>query len=249
MFLGLGALASACLIWQPFALLLKPLLPRRSGQALGRYVARTGFRFYLALLSLICACRFELDELDRLADDEPLLLVANHPSLLDALLILARVPNTVCVMKAELMDRLLFGAAARLAGFIRNDAPLAMILAAGEELGNGARLLIFPEGTRTRAWPVDSLQTTVGLIARRSQVAVQTLLIELSTPYLGKYWPLFKRPELPLHCCVRLGRRFAPPEDVGAFTRELEAYFRGELRSSPLRGIAHATAIRTSSAP
>jgi len=32
---------------------------------------------------------------------------------------------------------------------------------------------------------------------------------------------------------VRLGRRFEPPQDVDAFMRELERYFRGELHSGP----------------
>ncbi|HMW54682.1 MAG TPA: lysophospholipid acyltransferase family protein [Accumulibacter sp.] len=229
MALGLGTLALGCLIWLPFAMLLHPLLPRRIGQPLGRFVARIGFRGYLGVLSALCACRFDLDELDQLRDAGPLVLAANHPSLLDAVLVLARVPNTVCVMKADLMDNLLFGAAARLARFIRNDAPLAMTLDAGEELDRGARLLIFPEGTRTTAFPVDPCLATAGLIARRSQVPVQALLIEFSTPYLGKHWPLFRRPTLPLRCRIRLGRRFNPPQDVAAFAAELESHFRAEL--------------------
>ncbi len=229
MVLGLGVLALCCLIWLPFAMLLHPLLPRRIGQSIGRLVARVGFRGYLAVLGWLCACRFDLEELDQLRGAGPLLLAANHPSLLDAVLILSRVPDTVCIMKAELMDNLLFGAAARLARFIRNDAPLAMILDAGEELRQGAHLLIFPEGTRTTTFPVNSCLPTVGLVARRNRVAVQVLLIEFSTPYLGKHWPLFRRPELPFRCRIRPGRRFTPPEDVAVFRAELENHFRAEL--------------------
>ena len=59
---------------------------------------------------------------------------------------------------------------------------------------------------------------------------VQTLLIEFSTPYLGKDWPLFRRPALPLTCRIRLGKRFPPPTvSPDAFAAELEAYFKGEL--------------------
>lgn len=238
MTLGLGVLALCCLAWWPLALLLNPLLPRRLGRPLGRYVARLGFRGYLGILSLLCACRFDLAELDRLRHEEPLVLAANHPSLLDALLVLSRVPDTACVMKADLMDNLLFGAAARLAGFIRNDTALPMILDAGDELARGAHLLIFPEGTRTTVFPVAPCLPTAGLIARRSRVPVQTLLIEFSTPYLGKQWPLFRRPVLPLHCRVRLGHRFPPPNDVVAFSAELESYFHSQLgQPSPVAGL------------
>ncbi|MGE5320011.1 MAG: lysophospholipid acyltransferase family protein [Hyphomicrobiaceae bacterium] len=233
MILGLAALAAICLVWLPFALLLHPLLPRRIGQTLGRAVISGGFRGYLGFLELACACRFDLAELDRLRDQGPLIVAANHPSLLDAVMIVSRLPNAVCVMKASLLDNILFGAAARLAGYIRNDAPLEMILRAREELRRGGQLVIFPEGTRTVRFPVNACQPAAGLIARRADVPVQTLLIDFSSPYLGKSWPLFRPPLLPLSFRIRLGRRFPPPNDFGLFAAELEAYFSVEASPYP----------------
>lgn len=229
MLLGLGALAVMCLVWLPFAMLLHPLLPRRVGEPLGRRMISAGFRFYLRFLALFCACRIDLSELDALPDAGPLIIAANHPSLLDAVMIVSRLPNAVCVMKASLLDNILFGAAARLARYIRNDVPLETILRAREELRRGTQVVIFPEGTRTTHFPVEVCQATIGLVAKRAAVPVQTLIIEFSTPYLGKTWPLLRPPVLPLACRVRLGRRFAPPADIPAFTAELEAYFRAEM--------------------
>lgn len=232
MVLGLGFLGLLCLIWLPFAALLHPLLPRRWGQPLGRAVIMGSFRVYLYFLGLFCACRFDLAALDALRADRPLVLVANHPSLLDVVIIASRFPNAVCIMKAALMDNILLGSAARLARYIPNDAPLEMVRRARQELGEGAHLLIFPEGTRTRTFPIDACTPGAGLIAGRAKVPVQTLLIDFSSPYLSKAWPLFRRPELPLRVAVRVGRRFAPPADAAAFTRELENYFRGELAAA-----------------
>ncbi len=229
MLLGLGVLALLCLIWLPFALLLQLLLPRRLGQPLGRWAIMAGFRLYLGFLRLSCACHFDLSELDSLRNAGPLIVAANHPSLLDVVLIASRLPDAVCVIKAALLDRLLFGAAARLAGYIRNDAPLEMVLAARDELRHAAQLVIFPEGSRTAVFPVDAFAPGTALIAWRAAAPVQTVLIEYSTPYLGKAWPLFRRPALPLHCRIRLGRRFPPPADYAVFSSELEAYFRTEL--------------------
>ncbi len=228
MVVGLGSLAVLCLLWLPCALMLKPLLPRRIGQPLGRAMISFGFRIYLRMLALFCACRFDLAEIDRLRDQGPLIVAANHPSLLDAVMIVSRLPNAVCVMKAALMDNILFGAAARLARYIRNDAALEMILCARDELEQGAHLVIFPEGSRTLNFPFDACSQSTGLIAGRSKVAVQTLLIDFSTPYLGKTWPLLRRPTLPLRCRIRLGRRFLPPSDIQAFAAELDRYFSSE---------------------
>jgi 1-acyl-sn-glycerol-3-phosphate acyltransferase len=232
MVLGLGFLALLCLLWLPFAMVLHVLLPRRLGQPVGRLLIMAGFRIYLRFLTVFCACRFDLSELDALRADKPLVLVANHPSLLDAVMIVSRFPDMVCVMKAALMDNILLGAAARLARYIPNHAPLDVVLRAREALREGAHLLIFPEGTRTRRFPVDNCTASAGLIAQRAKVPLQTLLIEFNSPYLGKAWPLWRRPELPLHFRIRVGRRIAPPADVAAFGGELEAYFRSELEAS-----------------
>jgi 1-acyl-sn-glycerol-3-phosphate acyltransferase len=210
-------------------MVLHALLPRCLGQPLGRRLIMLGFRFYLRFLSLFCACRFDLSELDTLRRGEPLVLVANHPSLLDAVMIISRFPDMVCVMKATLRANPLLGSAARLARYIPNNSPLDMILDGRTALREGAHLLIFPEGTRTTHFPVDACTAGAGLIAQRAGVPVQSLLIEFNSPYLGKTWPLWRPPELPLRFRVRLGRRFAPPANVVAFGRELEAYFRTEL--------------------
>jgi len=230
MWLGLGFLGLLCLAWLPFALLLHLILPRRPGRALGRAMIMVGFRLYLGFLRLFCGCRFDLAALDALRGEAPLVLVANHPSLLDAVMILSRFPDLACIMKAALLRNPLLGAAARLARYIPNDAPLDMVLEACAELEAGGRLLLFPEGTRTGRFPVDTCTAGAGLIAGRARVPVQALLIDFSSPYLGKAWPWWRRPRLPLRCRVRLGRRFAPPAAAGAFAAELETYFRTALR-------------------
>jgi 1-acyl-sn-glycerol-3-phosphate acyltransferase len=229
MVVGLGSLAVLCLLWLPLAMIAYPLLPRRWGQPLGRRVIGLGLRFYLRLLQLLCACRFDLRALDGLKHESPLIVAANHPSLLDAVLIVSRLPNAVCVMKATLMDNPLFGSAARLARYIRNRVPADVVLGSLEELQQGAQLVIFPEGTRTSDFPIGPSQPGVGLIAARASLPVQTVLIRFSTPYLGKAWPLWRPPRLPLTCRVELGRRFDPPSDTAAFRRELDAYFQAAL--------------------
>ncbi len=62
---------------------------------------------------------------------------------------------------------------------------------------------------------------------------IQTVFIETDSAYLGKGWPLFRRPPMPITYRIRLGRRFDPPVKAGTFTEELERYFIDELRDAP----------------
>lgn len=232
--LGLGGLALLCLLWLPLAAMLNLLLPEAPARRLGRRAISVGFRAYLGWLSWLGACRFDLAGLDGLRGEGALILAPNHPCLLDAVMVLSRLPDVACILKASLMDNPLFGAAARLARYIRNDAPLAMILSAEEELAGGAKLLLFPEGSRTRRYPVDACKPSLALIAGRAKVPVQVILIETDSAYLAKGWPLFRRPAMPIHYRLRLGRRFDPPADPAGFTAELERHFADELGRAEL---------------
>jgi len=224
-------LAAICLCWSLFALPLYAMLPRAPGRALGRYGIMAGFRLYAGWLVRIGAYKLDLSALDALRGGPALILAPNHPSLIDALLILSRHPNLSCVMKSELKANILLGPGARLARYINNDSPLQLVREAVAELRDGGVLLLFPEGTRTSRAPLNALTRSIGVIARRAGVEVQTLLIETDPPFLGKGCPLWSRPSLPITYRVRLGRRFPSPQDLEAFMLELERYYRSELQS------------------
>ncbi|MDB5368072.1 MAG: putative phospholipid biosynthesis acyltransferase [Rhodospirillales bacterium] len=230
---SLMLLAIICLTWSVFALPLYFLLPRDLGTAVGRRGIMRGFRIYAWSLSASGAYRLDLSDVDLLKGGPPVILAPNHPSLIDALLILTRHPNIVCVMKAELMRNVFLGAGSRLARYVRNESSRQMVKESVAHLLHGGVLLLFPEGTRTTRSPINPLVGSVGLIAKHSGVPIQTLIIETDSPFLSKGWPLFKRPRLPITYRVRLGKRFAPPTDVTSFTAELDAYYRSELAGAP----------------
>ena len=224
-----------CLSWSVIALACYPLLPRRWGTAWGRFGIMAGFRLFAWTLSVSGAYRLDLRAIDTLRGGPPVLLVPNHPSLIDALLILTRHPNLVCVMKQELLRNAFLGAGSRLARYIPSvrGQPRQMIKECVAELGRGGVVLLFPEGTRTTRVPLNALTGSVGVIAKHARVPVQMLIIETDSPYLSKGWPLFRVASLPITYRVRLGRRFDPPENVATFMQELEQEYTTELASAP----------------
>lgn len=226
---GLITLGAGSFVWTLFAIPLYYILPRQVSKRLGRWVIGNGFYYYLQLLSWYGACRFNFALLDTLKTQGPLIIAPNHPCLLDALMILSRLPNLVCIMKSSIIDNVFFGAGARMAGYICSDPQLGMIKQAIVELKYGNSLLIFPEGTRTTRWPINSCQGMVALIAEQAKVPIQTLLIETDSGYLTKGWKLFKTPTVPITYNIRLGYRFDPPTDVKIATMELDRYFLAEL--------------------
>jgi 1-acyl-sn-glycerol-3-phosphate acyltransferase len=228
---GLGLLALLCLLSIPLFLLLYITLPRRWHRPVSRHVVRLSFRFYLTALRWLCQVHIDLDELTALQQDGPLIVVANHPSLLDAVILLGSLPNASCILKASLLHNPLYGMGARMAGYVSNENPRRMIEASCSELRQGAHFVLFPEGGRTREFPLSPFSSACILLSKQSQVPLQAVIFHFSTPYLGKHWGLITPPRLPLTIRVRLGRRFAPPQITAQALEELESYFREELRS------------------
>jgi 1-acyl-sn-glycerol-3-phosphate acyltransferase len=233
LYLGYALLGVICLTISLLALPMS-VLPRALSRRLGRHLISSSARVYLRLLALMGACRFDLCALDALRDAPSMVIAPNHPCLLDALMILAALPGATCVMKAGIVNSVFFGAAARVAGLIRNTPLRTMVHSAVGELRQGSHVLLFPEGTRTTCFPVGPLQGTTGLIAKKAGVPVQTVFIETDSGFLGKGWPILRTPRMPITYRIRLGKRFDPPVHTGSFVSELEQYFQCELAQAQL---------------
>lgn len=226
MLLWLGLLS---LGWNLIAAPLTLLLPAPLAHRLGRAAISRGYRCYWACAQASGLMRIDACALDVLADEPGgLIIAANHPSMVDAMLIVARLPRSVCVMKAALLHNPFLGAGARLAGYIANDAPFPMVRSAVACVQAGGQLVLFPEGTRSIGGHLHPLLPGVVLIAQRAEVPIQTVIIETDSPFLGKGWPIWRLPPVPMRYRLRLGRRFAPRADTADLLSELETHLREE---------------------
>ena len=229
-------LALLSVLGNGLALLLYPLLPAAAGQRFGRHLIARAYALFWWLIGASGLLQVQAQALDSLRHEPGLLVVANHPSLLDALLLAARLPRGACIMKASLLRHPLLGPGARLARYIRNDSARGMVRRAVQELRNGGQLLMFPEGTRTVVPPVNPFFGSFTLIAKRAQAPIQAVFIDTDSPYLGKGWPPWKLPPLPMRFDIRVGRRFEPAQDHAAQRAEIEDYFAAGVRLGPLVG-------------
>ena len=224
--LHLGAMS---LTWNLVSLMLYPFLTRAQGVVVGRAAISSVYRGFWTCAQWLGLMHIDYTALDVLDRDAGLIIAANHPSMLDALLVIARVPRGICIMRASLMRNPFLGAGARLARYIRNDPPRGMIRSCVANLKAGGQLVLFPEGTRTIHAPLNPFRPGITLIAQMAQVPIQTVIIEADSPYLGKGWPIWRVPEFPVRIRMRLGQRFTPEADHQGLLKRLEAYFAQEL--------------------
>ena len=229
-YLALFHLGAMSLTWNLVCYALYPFLPRAQGVVIGRAAISSVYRGFWTCLEWTGVMRLDYAALDVQSQDAGLIIAANHPSALDALLVIAKVPRGICIMRASLMQNPFLGAGARLARYIRNDPPQGMVRGAVENLKAGGQLVMFPEGTRTVVPPINPFLPGMTLIAHMAQVPIQTVIIEADSPYLSKGWPIWRPPPFPMVFRVRLGQRFAPEADHKGLLKRIETYFENELR-------------------
>ena len=229
---GLLLFAVSFFAWSAVATLLHFVLPRGSGTRLGQHAVMLMFRSYLAVLKASGLFKFDLGALDALRDEGALIIAPNHPSLLDAVLVGSRLPRIICIMKAEIQDNPILGGGARLAAYIRDNSPFNMIRSAVACLRAGNQLLMFPEGTRTGQRNRYRFKGGYALIAKTAGVPVQTVFIETNSTFLGKGWPLYRKPAFPLIYRVRLGQRFEVDGEVKSAVTAMERYHHEAMASS-----------------
>jgi len=217
------------------------LLPCATAKRLGRSMLHRAFQVFVAYLRATDLVHADLSSLDALEHEkEPVIIAPNHTSLWDAVFVISKLPQPICIMKEAILKNPFLGGGARLAGYIPNGSSSRMVKDAADALQKGGQLLLFPEGTRTRRearW-INPLRGGCALIARKAGVAVRPVFIRSNTRFLEKGWPLWRKPEFPIRLSIELGDPVIPGEDETAheFTKRLEGIYEQNLsRAHKLR--------------
>lgn len=194
---------------------------------------------YFRWLRLVGAVRVEYRGGESMGS-EAAVIVANHPGLLDAFTLLARVPRGFCIFKPAIRRNPILSAAARRAGYLANDRGLELVRAAAGKISRGASLIVFPEGTRTSPGAgVGPFRRGFAVIARRAQAPVQLVLISMDTALFARGSAWWKLPRLPVRIVVEAGPRLDPGHfaSTDALVEEVETWFRratcAELTRAP----------------
>ncbi|WP_192954644.1 lysophospholipid acyltransferase family protein [Gallaecimonas mangrovi] len=143
---GIGGV---CLCLTAFPLISLRFKDSHRRKVVARKVVSKSFRFFLNALTWLGICRYKVDD-EAALNAQPCVVVANHPSLLDVVLLIAHMPKADCVVKASVWKNPFMRGVVKATGYISNQHQgQALIEAAQKSLNDGFSLIIFPEGTRT----------------------------------------------------------------------------------------------------
>lgn len=177
-FFSTGAIFLVCIII--------PVVGKRHAQP----VISVAFRFFVFAMQRLGVARFEFSGIEKLQSDRGCIIVSNHPTLIDYVIIISKLKRCNTIVKEALWNNLFFKKLLQTAGYIPNKKFTEIFPLVEASLHAGDNLLIFPEGTRTTPNHPIKLQRGAAQIAIRTGAPIRVIKITCvpSTLTKGERW-------------------------------------------------------------
>jgi 1-acyl-sn-glycerol-3-phosphate acyltransferase len=199
------------------------------------YVAQRVVHFvwkvFVSIMVYLRVIDFDVDGAELLETDSGTLVIANHPSLIDVVLIMSLMRRTQCVVKSGVYRNLFMRGVVKATNYIPNlGDPETLVTDCVSALRSGNNLVMFPEGSRTPLGQRSPhLQRGFANIAVRAEVPVRLVQVTVRPRTLTKgekwYQSPQSRPRFSVRVCERLEMSNFRNSDIPSrAARNLTAY-------------------------
>ena len=198
---GLGGLALGLLVlpWVRWRYRRDPTRRR----AVARRVVQRSFATFIELMRGLGVMTYEFHGAEKL-QRPGLLVLANHPTLIDVVFLISRIPNADCVVRSGLFRNPFTRGALSAADYISNSGGPELVEDCIRSVKAGSSLVIFPEGTRTRPGKPPELQRGAANIAVRGVIDITPVTIHCDPPTLSKGLPWYRVPLRQFHVTIHV---------------------------------------------
>ncbi len=195
---GLGGLFLRVLVFPPLQWFVRD--PERQ-RLLARRIIQRSFAAHVELMRRLGLLTYEIRHRERL-DRPGLLVLANHPTLIDVVFLVSLLPNADCVVKSAVAKNPFMRGPVRSAGYVSNEDGAGLVDDCIAAVRAGGALVIFPEGTRTPIGQPLKLQRGAANIAIRGRIDVTPVRLSCTPPTLGKGEKWYRVPARRFHVVV-----------------------------------------------
>jgi 1-acyl-sn-glycerol-3-phosphate acyltransferase len=206
------------------------------------------FKFFVQMLTLAGVIKLNCKNVNALRDAKGVVVVANHPCLVDVVILISLMPNAGCIVKQGLWRNPFLRGVVSSAGYIPNRGAELMLQDCQQVLDKQSNLIIFPEGTRTlTSNVVNPFARGAANIALRTQTDILPVVLHTDVAGLTKQQPWYEIPRQtmnmtvnvlpPLSCHGADAAQDSQKKSARQFTRDLEQLYLNTLepRNNPHR--------------
>jgi 1-acyl-sn-glycerol-3-phosphate acyltransferase len=162
------------------------------------------FKVYMELMRSLGILTYSVEGLERLRQPGRL-IIANHPTLIDVVLLGSLLPEVDCIVKRGLWRNPFLRWPVSWAGYIPNSEGEELVSRCAATLRQGHSLLVFPEGTRTVPGQSMRLQRGAAHIALAADADILPVKISCDPITLFRQNPWYRVPVRRFHMHVAVG--------------------------------------------
>ena len=240
---GLGALLITITL---FPILHATTFDRGRANRRSQFVVHLSFRWFIWLMRTLGVLTYERHNAERLKGVSGTLIVANHPTLIDVVFIVAMLPTTLCVAKRATWSNPFLAGVMWATGYIQDEDPIRLVATCARCLENGNNLVVFPEATRSVPGQPLRLRRGAASVIRTSRQAFIPIVITCQPPTLSKGEKWYQVPNSKVHFkitvgdCIDLSAEIVEGESNGKTNRRinrvLEELFRSGIEKHECTG-------------
>jgi len=160
-----------------------------------QHLIQVTFDLFCRIMRFTGAIDYKITGAKKLTQDKGGLIIANHPSLIDYVLIASQLKQCNCLVKASLWKNPFIKKIVQAAGYIPNGDPEELLTQCEGAFNHGDILLIFPEGTRTTQDERPKLQRGAAQIAVRTKAEMRVIHITVVPSFLTKQKKWYQVPK------------------------------------------------------
>ena len=198
------------------------------------------FRGFVHMLTWAGVIRVTTQHLERLASAQGKVIIANHPTLVDVVVLISLMPNVGCIVKQGLWRNPFLRGVVSAAGYIPNRGADLLLNDCSEVLSQGTNMIIFPEGTRTlKGEIVNEFARGAANIALRTDTDLILVVLRTNAVGLTKQEPWYEIPRQTIGMNVEVGETIehiryhaqtgGDAKMARQLTRDLEEYYKQQL--------------------
>ncbi|GIU19310.1 1-acyl-sn-glycerol-3-phosphate acyltransferase [Shewanella sp. MBTL60-007] len=234
---GLGGLLSSLTILP--ILRFWPGTPQQRIERVQRAV-HIMFKGFVKMLTWAGVINVSHGDLSRLRDAKGVIVTANHPTLVDVVVLISLMPNAGCIVKQGLWRNPFLRGVVSCAGYIPNRGAELLLEDCKSVLERGTNLIIFPEGTRTVIGEkVNPFARGAANITLRTRSDLLPVFLKTNTVGLSKQQAWYQLPRRTIGMHIEIGETLpylrydacagGDAKMARQMTRDLENYYKQQL--------------------